>query len=193
MLNVYERLGVPTIINAKGTATRVSGAPMPPEIAAAMQEATQHCVDMAQLQGRASEIIAQATGAEAGMVTAGASAGLLLGTAACLAGLDPARMNRLPDTTGMRDEAVVVRSQRNFYDHAVRAAGAHLVEVGLADRFSGAGVRDAEAADRVVSWRLSIIRFRPTAGRPSRGSERAARSDAPVVERGSLSRRRLRR
>ena len=144
MSNVYERLGVPTIINAKGTATRVSGAPMPPEIAAAMHEATQHCVDMAQLQGRASEIIAEATGAEAGMVTAGASAGLLLGTAACLAGLDPARMNRLPDTTGMRDEAVVVRSQRNFYDHAVRAAGARLVEVGLADRFSGAGVRDAE-------------------------------------------------
>ena len=118
---------------------------MPPEVAAAMQEATQHCVDMAQLQGRASEIIADATGAEAGMVTAGASAGLLLGTAACLAGLDPARMNRLPDTTGMRDEAVVVRSQRNFYDHAVRTAGARLVEVGIADRFSGAGVRDAEA------------------------------------------------
>ena len=132
MSNVYERLGVPTIINAKGTATRVSGAPMPAEIAAAMQEATEHCVDMAQLQGRASEIIAQATGAEAGTVTAGASAGLLLGTAACLAGLDPARMNRLPDTTGMRDEAVVVRSQRNFYDHAVRAAGAHFVEVAVA-------------------------------------------------------------
>ena len=145
MSNVYERLGVPTIINAKGTATRVSGAPMPAEIAAAMREATQHCVDMAELQGRASEIIAEATGAEAGMVTAGASAGLLLGTAACLAGLDPARMNRLPDATGMRDEAVVVRSQRNFYDHAVRAAGARLVEVGLPDRYSGAGVRDAEA------------------------------------------------
>ena len=145
MANVYERLGVPTIINAKGTATRVSGAPMPPEIAAAMQEATQHCVDMAELQGRASEIIAEATGAEAGMVTAGASAGLLLGTAACVAGLDPARMNRLPDTSGMKDEVVVVRSQRNFYDHAVRAAGARLVEVGLPDRYSGAGVRDAEA------------------------------------------------
>ena len=159
MSNVYERLGVPTIINAKGTATRVSGAPMPPEIAAAMQEATQHCVDMAQLQGRASEIIAQATGAEAGMVTAGASAGLLLGTAACLAGLDPARMNRLPDTTGMRDEAVVVRSQRNFYDHAVRAAGAHLVEVGIADRFSGAGVRDAEAweIDEAIGERTACV------------------------------------
>ena len=159
MSNVYERLGVPTIINAKGTATRVSGAPMPPEIAAAMQEATQHCVDMAELQGRASEIIAEATGAEAGMVTAGASAGLLLGAAACLAGLDPARMNRLPDTTGMRDEAVVVRSQRNFYDHAVRAAGARLVEVGLPDRFSGAGVRDAEAweIDDAIGERTACV------------------------------------
>ena len=159
MSNVYERLGVPTIINAKGTATRVSGAPMPPEIAAAMQEATQHCVDMAELQGRASEIIAEATGAEAGMVTAGASAGLLLGTAACLAGLDPARMNRLPDTTGMKDEAVVVRSQRNFYDHAVRAAGARLVEVGLPDRYSGAGVRDAEAweIDDAISERTACV------------------------------------
>ena len=159
MSNVYERLGVPTIINAKGTATRVSGAPMPPEIAAAMHEATRHCVDMAQLQGRASEIIAETTGAEAGMVTAGASAGLLLGTAACLAGLDPARMNRLPDTTGMRDEAVVVRSQRNFYDHAVRAAGARLVEVGIADRFSGAGVRDAEAweIDDAIGERTACV------------------------------------
>ena len=159
MSNVYERLGVPTIINAKGTATRVSGAPMPPEIASAMQEATQYCVDMAALQGRASELIAEATGAEAGMVSAGASAGLLLGTAACLAGLDPARMNRLPDTTGMRDEAVVVRSQRNFYDHAVRAAGARLVEVGLPDRFSGAGVRDAETweIDDAIGERTACV------------------------------------
>ena len=68
MSNVYERLGVPTIINAKGTSTRVSGAPMPPEIAAAMHEATRYCVDMAQLQGRASEIIAETTGAEAGAI-----------------------------------------------------------------------------------------------------------------------------
>ena len=159
MSNVYERLGVATIINAKGTATRVSGAPMPPEVAAAMQEATQHCVDMAVLQGRASEIIAEATGAEAGMVTAGASAGLLLGTAACLAGLDPARMNRLPDTAGMPDEVVVVRSQRNFYDHAVRAAGAQLVEVGLPDRYSGAGVRDAEAweIDDAIGERTACV------------------------------------
>jgi L-seryl-tRNA(Ser) seleniumtransferase len=145
MTNVYERLGVRTIINAKGPSTRLSGGIMHPEVAGAMVEASQHCVEMAELQARASEIIAEITGAEAGLVTAGAAAGLMLGAAACITGLDAGRMNRLPDTTGMANEIVMVRSQRNFYDHVIRAAGARLVEVGLPDRYAGAGVRDAEA------------------------------------------------
>ena len=142
---VYDRLGVPTVINAHTTATRLSGGIMRPEVADAMREATQWTVDMATLEGRASELIAGYTGAEAGYVTAGAAAALLLGTAACVTGLDPAKMNRLPDTRGMKNEVVVARSHRNFYDHAVRAAGVTLVEVGISDRYSGAGVRDTEA------------------------------------------------
>ena len=101
--NVYQRLGLRTIVNASGPSTRLSGGIMRPEVAAAMAEASQWCVDLAELQGRASEILAEATGAEAGYVTAGASAALMLATAACLAGLDPAKMNRLPDTTGMAE------------------------------------------------------------------------------------------
>jgi D-glucosaminate-6-phosphate ammonia-lyase len=143
-MNIYQGLGVRPIINAKGPATRLSGGTMSAEVTAAMAEAAQACVDIADLQGRASEIIAEITGAEAGYVTSGAAAGLLLGTAACVAGLDPGRMSRLPDTTGMKNEVVMVRSQRNFYDHAVRTAGVKIVEVGLPDRYAGAGVRDAE-------------------------------------------------
>jgi L-seryl-tRNA(Ser) seleniumtransferase len=143
--NIYERLGVRTIINAKGPSTRLSGGIMRPEVAAAMTEASHHCVEMAELQARASEIIAEITGAEAGLVTAGAAAGLLLGTAACVTGLDPGRMNRLPITSGMANEVVIVRSQRNFYDHMIRAVGVRLIEVGLPDRYAGAGARDAEA------------------------------------------------
>lgn len=142
--DVYTRLGVPTLINAKGPATRLGGGIMAPEVADAMREATQHCVDMATLQSHASDLIAGITGAEAGIVTAGAAAAVLAGTAACVAGMDPACMSRLPDVRGMKDEVVVVRSQRNFYDHAVRAVGVRLVEVGLADRYAGSGVRDAE-------------------------------------------------
>ena len=142
--NVYQRLGLRTIVNASGPSTRLSGGIMRREVAEAMAEASQWCVDLAELQGRASEILAEATGAEAGYVTAGASAALMLATAACLAGLDPAKMNRLPDTTGMANEVVVARSQRNMYDHAVAQAGAKLIEVGIPDRFSGAGVRDTQ-------------------------------------------------
>jgi D-glucosaminate-6-phosphate ammonia-lyase len=144
MGSIYDRLGMRTIVNAKGPATRLSGGVLPAEVAEAMREASQSCVDVAEIQGRASELIAAATGAEAGIVTAGAAAGLLLGTAACVTGLDPGKMNRLPDTSGLKDEVVIVRSQRNFYDRAVRGVGVRLVEVGIADRFSGAGVRDAE-------------------------------------------------
>ncbi len=170
MTHVYEQLGVPTIINAKGTSTRVSGGIMPQAVAAAMQEATQYCVDMATLQTVASRIIAEVTGAEAGIVTAGAAAGLLTGTAACVAGLDLGRMNRLPDTRGMRDEVVMVRSQRNFYDHAVRAAGVRIVEVGLPDRFSGAGMRDAEAweiADAIAERTACVLYVAQPQARPS--------------------------
>ncbi|MSP48052.1 MAG: aminotransferase class V-fold PLP-dependent enzyme [Alphaproteobacteria bacterium] len=142
--SVYQRLGLRTIVNASGPSTRLTGGIMRPEVAEAMAEASQWCVDLAELQGRACEILAEATGAEAGYVTAGASAALMLASAACLAGLDPAKMNRLPDTTGMANEVVMSRSQRNMYDHAVAQAGAKLIEVGIPDRFSGAGVRDAQ-------------------------------------------------
>ncbi len=144
-MNAYAKLGVLTIINAKGAATRLSGGIMRPEVTAAMLEASQHCVDIAELQAAASREIAKATGAEAGYVASGAAACLMLGAAACIAGLDPGRMARLPDTRGMKNEIIMIRSQRNFYDHAIRAAGATIIEVGLPDRYAGAGVRDAES------------------------------------------------
>ncbi len=144
-MTVYDTLGVTPIINAKGTATRLSGGIMRAEVSAAMVEASLHCVDMAELQAAASREIAKATGAEAGYVASGAAACLTLAAAACIAGLDLGRMARLPDTRGLKNEIIMIRSQRNFYDHAIRAAGATIVEVGLPDRYAGAGVRDAEA------------------------------------------------
>ena len=158
---IYRRLGVRTIVNASGPSTRLSGGIMHPEVAQAMAEASQWCVDVGELQGRACELISEATGAEAGYVTAGAAAGLMLGTAACLAGLDPARMNRLPDTTGMPNEVIIARSQRNMYDHAVTQSGARLIEVGIPDRFSGAGVRDAQVweYEAAISERTAAILY----------------------------------
>lgn len=145
MKHILDRYGVARVINAAGTVTRLGASPMEPEVIEAMAAAAACSVDIAELQGRASEVIARCTGAEAGVVTAGAMAGLLMGAAACITGFDPVKMGRLPDTAGMRNEFIVPRSHRNSYDHGVRAAGARFVEVGLADRQTGCGVRDTEA------------------------------------------------
>lgn len=144
MSNIFDDLGARSIINAYAPMTRFGGGTMAREVADAMRAATQSCVDIADLQMQASRIIGEATGAEAGCVTSGAAAALLLGTAACVTGLDPGKMSRLPDTTGMKNEVIAMRSQRNSYDHAVRASGVTMVDVGFCDRFTGVGVRDTE-------------------------------------------------
>ena len=62
-----------------------------------------------------------------------------------MTGFDPAKMGRLPDTAGMKNQVVIARGHRNSYDHAIRAAGVTLVEAGISDRLGGSGVRDVEA------------------------------------------------
>jgi D-glucosaminate-6-phosphate ammonia-lyase len=143
--DIFLRFGIARVINATGTVTRLGASPIDAEVIAAMAAAAQCSLDIAELQGRASEFISKCTGAEAGIVTSGAMAGLLVGAAACIAGFDPVKMARLPNTEGMRNEFIVPHSHRNSYDHGVRAAGARLVEVGLPDRLTGCGVRDTEA------------------------------------------------
>lgn len=144
-MSIFEKWGVTPVINASGAVTRLGGAPMPPAVLEAFCAAAIDSVPLDELHGAASRVIAAATGAEAGIVTAGAAAGLTLGTAAILAGFDLGRIEKLPLCDGFANEFIVAREQRNGYDHAVRAAGAKLVEVGFHEIVAGAGVRRAEA------------------------------------------------
>ncbi|HVX62857.1 MAG TPA: aminotransferase class V-fold PLP-dependent enzyme [Pirellulales bacterium] len=144
-MGVYEELGVDPIINASGAVTRLGGAPMPAAVLDAFCAAAAEAVPLDQLQAAACRKIAAATGAEAGLVTAGAAAALTLGAAAILSGYDLRRMEGLPHDDGFSpNEFVMAREQRNGYDHAVRAAGARLVEVGFHEIVANAGVRRAE-------------------------------------------------
>lgn len=129
-MTIYSRLGVRTVVNARGNATLAGGTLMAPEVVEAMAEAARSFVRIGDLQEVASELIADLTGAEAGYVTTGAAAALTLGAAAMLARLAPDRMDRLPDTGDGPSEIIVQHSHRNPYDHLVRASGARLVEFG---------------------------------------------------------------
>ena len=136
-MGIYEELGVRTIINAKGPSTRLSGGFLRrgrPGDGRGLPALRGH----RRASGRGEPGHRGDHGLR-GRRTSGAAAGLLLGAAACVTGLDPGKMNRLPDTTGMKDEIVMVRSQRNFYDHAIRGAGVRIVESGYRTASPGPG------------------------------------------------------
>ena len=130
-MSVYERLGVRPIINVAGPATRYGGALTGKEVLEAMDEAANESAHLYELQAAASKVIAQVTHAEAGIVTAGACAALTLAAAACIAGLDVAKMNRLPDTAGMPNEVIIPQHQIHGYSRCIRSSGARIIGAGI--------------------------------------------------------------
>ena len=131
---VYRKLGVRPVIHASGTTTRYGGSRMRPETIAAMQDAAGALVNIDELNEAAGAAIARMLGAEAALVTAGSTAGLVLQAAASITGDDPARIAQLPDVRGLRHEFVIQRAHRFSYDQAYRVPGGVLVEIGLGRR-----------------------------------------------------------
>ena len=143
-MDIYDELGVRKIINGLATVTVLGGSLMPPEVLAAMAEAAQHFVEIDELQAQVGQRIAEWTHNEAAYVTCGAAAGIVLSTAACMAGADPDRRNRLPDDTdGMRNEVIVHKAGIVGYAQAIRHAGAKIVLIGSDE---GATTAEFEAA-----------------------------------------------
>ncbi len=129
--SIYDRIGVRRVINARGATTAVGGTLSDPRVMDAMAEAATQFVVLEELNANVGERIAEITGAEAGYVTCGSCAAMLLAAAACIAGTDPVRIRQLPDSTGMKNEIVIHRAHRIDYDQMYRAAGGKLVEIGL--------------------------------------------------------------
>ena len=127
---IYGALGVKRIITASGSTTAYGGSKIRPEILDAMNKAAGMMVNIDELNRAASRIIADATGAEAGFVSSGAAGGLILQAAAVIAGSDPAKMSRLPDSSGMKNEIIIHKSHRFPYDQCYESVGAKFVEIG---------------------------------------------------------------
>lgn len=140
---IYEALGVKPVINAAGNMTLLGGSRPSATVLEAMEAANRYFVDMEELLKRTGDIIADLLGAEAALVTPGCAAAIALGAAACLSGSDPQKIERLPDTTGMKNEILIQARQRYKYDRCLTIFGAKLVEVGDAN---GATAEQLEAA-----------------------------------------------
>lgn len=129
-MNIYEELGIPTLINANDSETRLGGSKLPEEIRTKMYEASPFFVKITELELKLSERIAQMTNNEACLITNGASAGLVISVAACLTKDDNQLIQQLPSTHNIyKNEVISFKAQRNNYDNAIRLSGAKLVEI----------------------------------------------------------------
>src|SRR5882724_9659506 len=136
---IYQSIGVEPVINCRGTFTIIGASVELPEVRAAMEAACQYNVQLDELADAVGRRLAELTGAEWGMVSAGCAAGLKHVTAACVAGGNPEKLTRIPDLTGFdKTEVVVPRSSRSAYDHAIRNIGVKLVMVDTAQELENA-------------------------------------------------------
>lgn len=138
-VDYYQKLGVTPFINAAGTYTMLSASTMPDEVQAAVALAALQPVNLIELQDAAGEYLAKRLRCGGALVTSGASAGLTLGTAACVTLGNKTAIVSIPtDLSGLKNEVIVQKAHRYDYDHAIRNCGVHFVEVESLEQYEKA-------------------------------------------------------
>src|SRR5450631_531578 len=139
--NVYEELGITTVINGQGTMTVLGGSLARPEVEAVMALAGQHFCSIPDLEVAAGKRIAEMLKLPADygvIVTSGAAAAMQSGLAGILTGSNEKFIQQLPDLTGMKSEVIIQKSHRNPFDHQLRSTGIKLVVIETRDELSRA-------------------------------------------------------
>ena len=132
--DIYKSLGVRPLINCRGTLTIIGGSIELPEVRAAKSVANQQHAHLDELMQAVGARLAELTGAESGMVSAGCAAAMTHATAACVAGGNPDLHVRIPNLEGFaKDEVIIPAHSRNVYDAAIRAVGVKVIEVDAPD------------------------------------------------------------
>ena len=151
----YERLGLRTFINGRGTITTLGGSVMPRRVAEAMVEASRNFVHLNELQLRAGERVAQLTGADSAFICAGAASGMYLSGAACLAGTDEEAVAALPDTGDRPNEFVISLVDGHYYVHqGFRVCGGKLTKIGTRQ-----SVTERDYADGITERTAAVVFF----------------------------------
>ncbi len=136
---IYRSIAVRPLINCRGTLTVISGSMELPEVRAAVDAGGQHHVVLDELMDAVARRLAELTGAEWALVSAGCAAGMAHTTAACVTGGNPDLHVRIPDLSGFaKDEVVIPKASRNEYDQAIRSVGVRIIEVGDAAEYEAA-------------------------------------------------------
>ncbi len=137
--NIYRTHGIEPIINCRGIFTIIGGSLKRPQTKAAMEAASHNFAQMDEVADGIGQTLADLTGAEWGVVSAGCAAGLKLVTAAVVSGGDPEKLVRIPDLDGLeKTEVIVPITSRNAYDHSIRNIGVTMVNVSTLEELENA-------------------------------------------------------
>ncbi|HZJ20352.1 MAG TPA: selenocysteine synthase, partial [Pricia sp.] len=128
-VDYFEELGVTRVINAAATMTFLSGSLMMPEVIEAINATAHDFADMYELQDKVGAKLAEMLHCEAAMVTSGAAAALVLGTAGIITGSDADKRKKLPHIPGPQPEVIMQKSHRYVFDQAITTTGAKIIEV----------------------------------------------------------------
>ncbi len=150
--NIFRSIGVEPVINCMGTFTIIGGSLERPAVRIAMEAASHNFVQYDELADGIGQRLADLTGAEWGMVSAGCAAGLKHITAACVTGGNPEKLIRIPDLTGFdKNEVIIPDFSRNAYDHGIRNIGVKIVSV-----------KTPEELEKAINSRTAMIYIRST-------------------------------
>src|SRR5438067_5250258 len=132
--DIRPALGLRRIINVSGTMTALGASIVVPEAVETIEGILTEFVEINDLHRKASQAIVRATDGEAGCITASCAAGITIAVAGAMTGADPARIEQLPDTSGMKDEVLVQTGHLVSYgasiEQTIRIAGAKVIAVG---------------------------------------------------------------
>lgn len=144
--NIYEHLGVPTLINAAGTYTAIGGSRMSPGTLEAIRQAANQHVEIRELQKAVHEKVAEMTRNEAAFICNGAACGLYLCTGAAIARKHGKPAYYLEKEVINKSEVIIFSAHRNPYGFAVSQFGAKVREIGYPNIILPLTKRDLEMA-----------------------------------------------
>ena len=134
--DIRASLGLRPIINVSGTMTFLGASIVPPDVVEAVAAVLPQFVEIDDLQKKASAVIARLCDTEAGFVTASCSAGISVAVAGAMTGSDLFAIERLPDTTGLKNEVLIQVGHMVSYGapvtQGIALTGARVVPVGQA-------------------------------------------------------------
>lgn len=136
----YEELGLHPIVNASGHMTHLGASVLTAEVMAAMRKASAHYIDMRALKQVAQQRVASLCGAQGAYFTTGAAAGLVVMTAAVVAGTDPVRIAALPHASWVPNRILIPAGHMISFgapvEQMVRLGGGVPTPVGAVNRVS---------------------------------------------------------